>query len=560
MNRLNADFGLAKKLRALFVILALPGVTWAQVPVDDSGQVIGSYESVDEAAATGNEEIPLMSSVDLEELVGPIALYPDDLLAIVLPASAYPLQIIEAARFLEQLEDDPSLEPNPDWDDSVVALTNYPEVVELLNDDIDWTWRLGEAVVSQQADVVAAIEAFRDRAYAAGNLKSDSYQTVSRDEDVIEITPVAEDTIYVPYYEPERVVVYQPRPVYYYYPRAYPVYYYPYPSWHAFNRGYFWGVTTAFTIGWYSDSLNVFHHSYYGHPYYGHSYWDRWWYRRPTVNIYNHHYVAPNARITINHYNRGDRWRPRHDRRDYVDDRRITRNRYNPTRRHVSASNRVAQISDGRRQTTSASVRRQSNDREPIAFRDRPRTPTIRRQQTGERAVRQADRRESREAGSRRNAAARQQRPETTARVRQADRSRPARRPEPSAQLRRSQTNLQPRRSEASDRTRRAQPVTQTRRSVPTQRTRRAEPVTQTRRAEPTVQSRRPQQVTQLRRADQAGEARRSRPAPQAHRAQPTRQTTAASKPRRQQQAPRKNSRSTEGRHRVERQSQRRRK
>ncbi len=179
-DRLIAEFGLARTAAALIALLALPVAAWAQVPVDENGEIIGNVDTLSAEAATGGEDIPLLSSVDLEELVGPIALYPDDLLAIVLPAAAYPLQIVDAARFLEALEDDPSLEPDPDWDDSVVALTNYPEVIELLNDDIDWTWRLGEAVVSQQADVVAAIETFRDRAYAAGNLKSDSYQNVSR--------------------------------------------------------------------------------------------------------------------------------------------------------------------------------------------------------------------------------------------------------------------------------------------------------------------------------------------------------------------------------------------
>ena len=301
-------------------LLALPLLANAQVPVDENGNVIGTYETEQDASAnhaTGNEDIPLLTPAELQELVGPIALYPDDLLAIVLPAASFPLQLVEAARFLEELEQDPTLKPDPEWDDSVVALLNYPEVVTLLNDEIDWTWQLGEAVVAQQADVVTAIESFRDRAYAAGNLKSDDYQTVSRDSGVIEITPVAEDVIYVPYYEPERVVVYQPRPVYYYYPRAYPVYYYPYSSSYAFESGYFWGVTTAFTVGWLTDSLHVYHHSYYGHPYYGRSYWDYWWYRRPSIIVYNTTYVR-NTNITINRYARGDRWQPRHDRREYV--------------------------------------------------------------------------------------------------------------------------------------------------------------------------------------------------------------------------------------------------
>ena len=199
------------------LVLAIPVLGQAQVPVDEQGNTIG----------TTAEEIPLLSAAELTELVGPIALYPDDLLAIVLPASTYPLQLVQADRFLQDLKSDSTLKPDEDWDDSVVALVNYPEVIELMVDDLDKTWRLGEAVVAQQADVIDAVESFRDRAYAAGNLQSDNHQTVSQNDGVIEITPIEEDVIYVPYYEPERVVVYQSQPAYYYYPRAYPVYYYP---------------------------------------------------------------------------------------------------------------------------------------------------------------------------------------------------------------------------------------------------------------------------------------------------------------------------------------------
>jgi len=375
-KRKHAEHGLVNF--ALAALAALPLAACAQTPVDDNGGVIGShqpaYSDVIESGPTGNEDIPLMSDAELEELIGPIALYPDDLLAIVLPATAYPLQIIDAARFLEELETDSTLKPDPEWDDSVVALLNYPEVIELLNEDIDWTWRLGEAVVSQQGDVVAAIETFRDRAYAAGNLKSDSYQNVTRDDGVIEITPVSEDVIYVPYYEPERVVVYQPRPVYYYYPRSYPVYYYPYSSAYAFDRGYFWGVTTAFTIGWLSDSLHVYHHSYYGHPYYGHSYWDRWWYRRPSINVYNTTY-SYNSHVTVNRYYTGDTWRPRHNRRDYVYDERITRNRYyEPSgpepRVRQRADTRTVQRTNTR--TVQRADTREAERRAPITFRERP--------------------------------------------------------------------------------------------------------------------------------------------------------------------------------------------
>lgn len=373
--RLNSNFWLASSLAVLLSILS-PAIL-AQVPVDDDGNVIGTYESQAPVVQTGNEDIPLLSNIDLEEMVGPIALYPDDLLAIVLPASAYPLQIIDAARFLEELESDPDLKPDPEWDDSVVALLNYPEVIKLLNDDIDWTWQLGEAVVSQQADVVAAIETFRDRAYAAGNLKSDSYQNVSHNEGTIEITPVSEDVIYVPYYEPERVVVYQPRPVYYYYPRAYPVYYYPYSSSYYFDHGPFWGVTTAFRIGWFSDSLHVFHHSYYGHPYYGRKYISPWWYRRPTINIHNTTYVSQNTRVTINRYYGGDHWqRSRFARRETLDGVRVARSRSYPRsdRQRDTANafpaNRQQSNTVSRESRSSASVTQSRRDR--IEFRDRP--------------------------------------------------------------------------------------------------------------------------------------------------------------------------------------------
>ena len=77
---------------------------------------------------------------DLEELVAPIALYPDDVLGIVLPASTFPLDIVRAARFLDELEEDPALLPDEAWDESVIALLNYPEILLMMNEDLDWTW------------------------------------------------------------------------------------------------------------------------------------------------------------------------------------------------------------------------------------------------------------------------------------------------------------------------------------------------------------------------------------------------------------------------------------
>jgi hypothetical protein len=193
---------------------------------------------------------------------------------------------------LEDRERDSTLKPNEDWDDSVVALLNYPEVIELMNDDLDWTYDLGTAVLNQRADVLNAIQEFRDEAYAAGNLRSDERQTVVRADDAIEIKPANPQVIYVPYYEPERVVIYQPAPVYYYYPRPYPVYYYPYPAGYRFSTGFFWGVNSWFSIGWHSHRVHVYDPFYHGHPYYGRSYYNPFFVRNVYVNV-NHYHRYP---------------------------------------------------------------------------------------------------------------------------------------------------------------------------------------------------------------------------------------------------------------------------
>ena len=115
---------------------------------------------------------PPQSAQDLDNLVGRIALYPDDLVAIILPASTNPLQLVQADRFLDKRKTDPKLPVDEKWDDAVKSLLNYPDVVKMMSGDLDWTSALGEAVVADQGAVLDAIQAFRRKAQAAGNLKS----------------------------------------------------------------------------------------------------------------------------------------------------------------------------------------------------------------------------------------------------------------------------------------------------------------------------------------------------------------------------------------------------
>ncbi len=178
-----------------------------------------------------------LSAQQLENIVAPVALYPDDLLAIVLPSATTPLEIVKAQRFLDRRKSDPNLQPDASMPAPVKSLLNYPDVVKRMSDDIDWTSALGTAVTVQQKDVVDAIQAFRRKVYAVGNLKSDDKQIVVVEKETIKVVQANPQVIYVPQYQPAQVVVVSPTPVYAYYPTPYPVYYYPYPPGAALRHG-----------------------------------------------------------------------------------------------------------------------------------------------------------------------------------------------------------------------------------------------------------------------------------------------------------------------------------
>ena len=179
---------------------------------------------------------------ELEKLVDRIALYPDDLVTIILPASTSPLQIVQADRYLEKRKKDPKLPLDDKWDDPVKSLLNYPEVVKMMSNDLDWTSALGEAVVANQGAVLEAVQAFRRKTQAAGNLKSDAKQVVVVEKEIIKIVPADPQVIYVPQYNPSTVVVYGGYSSWGYYPAPYPVYYYPYPPGAALATGLIWGA------------------------------------------------------------------------------------------------------------------------------------------------------------------------------------------------------------------------------------------------------------------------------------------------------------------------------
>ncbi|MBL8417287.1 MAG: DUF3300 domain-containing protein [Dechloromonas sp.] len=190
---------------------------------------------------------PPFKAEELDALLAPIALYPDSLLAQILMASTYPLEVVQAARWSKanpKLDGDAAVKKveGESWDVSVKSLVAFPNVLEMMNEKLDWTQKLGDAFLAQQKDVAAAIQRLRRQAQNAGNLQSNQQQVVRSEAQTIIIEPAQPQVVYVPAYNP--TVVYGTWP----YP-AYPPYYYPgvtawYPG-SAFVSGLAWGVGFA---------------------------------------------------------------------------------------------------------------------------------------------------------------------------------------------------------------------------------------------------------------------------------------------------------------------------
>jgi hypothetical protein len=174
----------------------------------------------------------------LDALVAPIALYPDDLLAQTLVASTYPLEIVQLQQWMAKhpglkdkaLADSVARQP---WDPSVQSMAAVPEVVKRLADDIQWTTELGNAFLAQQGDVMNSVQRMRTKAKGNGALESNQQQKVEtkvvEKDTVIIVQSTSPEIIYVPAYSP--TIVYGPPPPYYPYP---PIYYPPYPPGGAF--------------------------------------------------------------------------------------------------------------------------------------------------------------------------------------------------------------------------------------------------------------------------------------------------------------------------------------
>jgi hypothetical protein len=148
--------------------------------------------------------VPMLSSAELDQLLGPIALYPDPLIAQILPAATQPSQIVLANRYVSGGGDVNQIDEQP-WDPSVQALARYPDMLKWMDDNLAWTTQLGQAFLNQQQDVMNSIQRLRAQAMALGNLQSTPQQQVINNGGYIEIVPVDTQVIYVPVYQPDEV-------------------------------------------------------------------------------------------------------------------------------------------------------------------------------------------------------------------------------------------------------------------------------------------------------------------------------------------------------------------
>ena len=217
--------------------------------------------------AQGDKEAaPALRPEEIDQLMAPIALYPDDLLAQTLAASTYPLEIVQAARFVQQNKDLKgeklmAAAKDKDWDPSVKAMLAFPDVLLMMNEKLEWTEKLGNAFLSQQKDVMASAQRLRKKAQESGNLKTTKEQKVIVEEQtkVIVIQPASPEVVYVPAYNPTVVYGVWAYPAY----PPYPVYPPGYVATAAFSFaagvavGAAWSGHGGWGCGWGNNEINI---------------------------------------------------------------------------------------------------------------------------------------------------------------------------------------------------------------------------------------------------------------------------------------------------------------
>ncbi|MBU1438110.1 MAG: DUF3300 domain-containing protein [Gammaproteobacteria bacterium] len=193
------------------------------------------------------------SQAELDQMLAPIALYPDTVLSHVLIAATYPLEIVKATRWLSTqsaMTSEQALKAaeNEPWDPSVRALVAFPPLLTKMNNELEWTQKLGDAFLMQEEQLMATVQALRERAYAAGNLQDQEHIVVQRQEKVIVIEPRQPEVVYVPVYDTR--VVYGD-----WMWREYPPIHWPYPNYYSGGSYVYWGLGARVSSAFYFSTF-----------------------------------------------------------------------------------------------------------------------------------------------------------------------------------------------------------------------------------------------------------------------------------------------------------------
>ena len=227
-------------------------------------------DQIQESAAVQSSE-KIFKPEELEQMLALIALYPDALLAQVFTAATYPLEVVAADRFVKEnqgLKGEALLEAarDKDWEPSVKAMLAFPDVLAMMDEQLEWTGKLGDAFLAQQGDCMDAVQRLRQKAYAQGNLATTEKQVirVEPQTQIIIIEPASIEVVYVPVYDPAIIYGdwwYPAYPPYYFYPRRYyGISFFP----GVFVR-VFWGVWGTWICNWHSRDvyINVNHYNHF---------------------------------------------------------------------------------------------------------------------------------------------------------------------------------------------------------------------------------------------------------------------------------------------------------
>ena len=283
---------------------------------------------------------PAFSQQELDQMLAPIAIYPDPLLSQILMASTYPLEVVEAARWSRanpnfRGDDAVRAVQQMDWDPSVKSLAAFPQILQMMDDKLGWTERLGDAFMAQEPQVMDTVQNLRQRAYAASTLRSNDQIRVEPEGQTIVVEPANPDVVYVPYYDP--TVVYGS----WWWPDYPPIYWAPWPGYYfesGFAPGFAWDIGIPIVTGFFFGDFD--------------------WHRRrvKVVNVNNYYYKRPahDERNTTRNVNTAPRvWQHDPDHRRGVPYRKaLLRQQYG-------------------RASTSPEVRRDFRGYDPSSFSDR---------------------------------------------------------------------------------------------------------------------------------------------------------------------------------------------